>query len=218
MGKKCRCPPQPAEVPTWFMTYSDVITLLMTFFILLLTFATNEPESFERMQTAVFGGGGATGVAGDTENAVDQDAMVVRFRPNTGRMTNRGSEMPPMDSDPVKKSIRKGLKSLETLEDLASAERVSMVLPLRLIRDHQGLPTDLCVQQLRMLAVQLRSMQLEVEFQAVEPADSDFCVSLARFMLETQRIPPGRVSVSRAGPGAVPSGSIRILLTRMQTH
>ena len=51
MAKKCICSPGSAEVPTWFMTYSDVITLLMTFFILLLTFATNEPESFERMHS-----------------------------------------------------------------------------------------------------------------------------------------------------------------------
>jgi len=194
------------------MTYSDVITLLMTFFILLLTFATNEPESFERMQTAVFGGGGATGLAGETENTVDEDAMVVRFRPNTGRMTDRGSEMPPLEADPVTQSLDKGLKSLETLDDLASAKRVSMVLPLSLIRDNEGFPTDLCVQQLRMLSVQLRSLKLEAEFQAMRQADAEFCVSLARLMLETQRIPPGRVSVSRVGAGNFPADHIRIVL------
>ena len=46
------------------MTFSDVITLLMTFFILLLTFATNEPESFSRIETSMFGGGG-TGTISD---------------------------------------------------------------------------------------------------------------------------------------------------------
>jgi chemotaxis protein MotB len=196
------------------MTYSDVITLLMTFFILLLTFATNEPESFERMQIAVFGGSGATGVAGDTENAVDQDSVVVRYRPNSSRMANRGSEMPPMESDPVKESLAKGLKSLDTLDDLATAERVSMVLPLKLIRDNQGLPTDLGMQQLRMLAVQMRSLQLDVEFMAGKSSDAEFCVSLARLMLETQRIPPGRVSVSQSDTNTVAPDSIRIMLSR----
>ena len=38
-------PPKPDEIPAWFMTYSDVITLLMTFFILLLTFATQDGSS-----------------------------------------------------------------------------------------------------------------------------------------------------------------------------
>ena len=42
--------PEPKDdIPAWFMTYSDVITLLMTFFILLLTFATTEPERFRKI-------------------------------------------------------------------------------------------------------------------------------------------------------------------------
>ncbi|MEZ6145736.1 MAG: flagellar motor protein MotB [Planctomycetaceae bacterium] len=81
MAKKC-CD-KPADVPAWFMTYSDVITLLMTFFILLLTFATNEPENFERMQVAMFGGGSATGLAGHNDEAIDRDSLLLRIRPKT---------------------------------------------------------------------------------------------------------------------------------------
>ena len=43
-------PEPPDDVPLWFMTYSDVITLMMTFFILLLTFSTSDPERFEQMK------------------------------------------------------------------------------------------------------------------------------------------------------------------------
>ena len=64
MGREKKPPDKPDDIPAWFMTYSDVITLLMTFFILLMTFATNEPERFERMQVSMFGGSGATGLAG----------------------------------------------------------------------------------------------------------------------------------------------------------
>jgi hypothetical protein len=74
------------------------------------------------------------------------------------------------------------------------------------------------VQQLRMLAVQLRTLQLEVEFQAGHTRDADFCVSLARFMMETQQIPPGRISVSQLGENAIPPDSIRIMLTRTKTQ
>ena len=52
MAKKCSCPKPTGEIPAWFMTYSDVITLLMTFFILLLTFSTTEPERFEKVRSS----------------------------------------------------------------------------------------------------------------------------------------------------------------------
>ena len=49
-------PEEPEDdVPAWVMTFSDVITLLMTFFILLLTFATNTPETFDRLRIAEVG-------------------------------------------------------------------------------------------------------------------------------------------------------------------
>ena len=63
MPKKDCCPPPVAGIPSWFLTYTDVITLLMTFFILLLTFATSEPEFLSKVQVVAFGGGGSTGVA-----------------------------------------------------------------------------------------------------------------------------------------------------------
>ena len=83
--KKDCCPPQVGDVPVWFMTYSDVITLLMTFFILLLTFASSEPEKFRRMQSVMFGGASGTGSAGGELDALDNDAYVLRQRPPASR-------------------------------------------------------------------------------------------------------------------------------------
>ena len=101
---KKRPPPEPAgDVPLWFMTYSDVITLMMTFFILLLTFATNEPESYEQMQASMFGGAGAMGIAGDILE--ENDAVLMRQRLRLGRATDRGSEMPPMESSPTAQAL-----------------------------------------------------------------------------------------------------------------
>ncbi len=212
--KKCRCPPQPAGVPAWFMTYSDVITLLMTFFILLLTFASSEPEKFERMQVAVFGGGGASGVAGEAAKSVERDSITLRYRPTSARMTQRGSEMAPMDEEPANEAIARGLKSLDSLDELDSAERVSLEASLELLRNSDGTLTAYAEQQLRMIGIQLRSMPLEVELQAANPADAAFCIEMARFVLETQQIPPGRFSVSVAENGGPAANSIRILMTR----
>ena len=210
----CKCPPQPAEVPKWFMTYSDVITLLMTFFILLLTFASSEPESFERMQVAVFGGGGSTGFAGDPPKTKEADSLAVRYRPNSARMTARGSETAPMETDPVTESVAKGLKALEKMDELASAERVSTNSSLQMLRDSNGIMTPHAQQLLRMLAVQLRGLPLTVEFQVSGKADIDFAVQLARYIMETQQVPPGRILVSVAGAGVVPNDSMKMVLTR----
>ena len=212
--EKCKCPPQPAEVPKWFMTYSDVITLLMTFFILLLTFASNEPESFERMQVAVFGGGGASGFAGDPPTSKETDSLTVRYRPNSARLTSRGSETAPMEVDTITESVAKGLKSLEKTDELASAERVSTNTSLQMLRDSQGVITPHAQQLLRMLAVQLRGLPLTVEFQVSGKADIDFAVQLARYMMETQQVPPGRILVSVAGGESIEQGYMKMLLTR----
>ncbi|MCA9033776.1 MAG: hypothetical protein KDA91_01540 [Planctomycetaceae bacterium] len=216
MGKKCSCPPQPAEVPKWFMTYSDVITLLMTFFILLLTFASSEPESFERMQVAVFGGGGATGFAGDPPNTKESDTLVVRYRPNSARMTQRGAEAAPMETDPVTESVAKGLEALAQHDELVSAERVSTNASLQLLRDSSGLLTAHAQQLLRMLAVQLRGLPMTVEFRVSEKRDVDFAVQMARYIMETQQVPHGRILVSVGGEGAVPKGNMKMVLTRTE--
>lgn len=42
--EKCDCPPQGA--PAWMATFSDMVTLLLTFFVLLLSMATFEPTKF----------------------------------------------------------------------------------------------------------------------------------------------------------------------------
>lgn len=146
-----KAPEQPSGgVPVWFMTYSDVITLLMTFFILLLTFATNEPEHFERMQSSMFGGAGGSGIAGKSDSPLDKDAIVARFRPRSSRVTDRGSETPPKDSDHASKSLAKGLEGLSSHHfDPNSSYAIDMKLS-QLIRDGKLLSAG--QQRMRMLA------------------------------------------------------------------
>ncbi len=214
MGSKCNCPVPPPPIPSWFLTYTDSITLLMTFFILLMTFSSDEPESFERMQVSAFGGGGGTGAAGVASASVEKDSLSLRYRPGSGRVTMRGDEAAPMDVDPVHEALAKGLQSLDTLDELASAERVSVNSSLQLLRDDSDNLTEFARQQMRMLAIQLRGLPLEVELQVGNTKDIAFSVLLARYALETQGIPPGRISVSVANSGALPAGTLRMTLTR----
>lgn len=211
--KPCRCPDPPASIPAWFMTYSDVITLLMTFFILLLTFATNEPEHFARMQIAMFGGGSSTGLAGKNEDPFDKDALLLRVRPNSSRLTIRGSETPPIDTDPHYQTLEKGVQSLETPNELADSERLSILVPLSALVDEQGMVTAVGQQQLRMIATQMRRMPIHVRMDVNRDQDIDACLALAQELVSGNKISPGRMSIG-AGISSIPAGQLRLSLNR----
>ncbi len=155
----------PEDIPFWFITYSDVITLLMTFFILLLTFATSEPENFERMQVSLFGGGGAGGIAGETVGPMEKDTVLVRERPRASRMTARGSEMPPLSSDPTYESLKSGVSGLTEEEHRDVAKNYAINMPLAVLVDQDGEVTAQGKQNMHMLALQLKKLQHTVALQ-----------------------------------------------------
>lgn len=223
MAKKCTCPEPTGEVPAWFMTYSDVITLMMTFFILLLTFATAEPEFFAKMQIVTFGGGGSSGVAGPSKDLMDSDALVLRERPNSAAISTRGSETPPVHTQPVYESLSKGLKSLDNPDLLADAHRVKIETSMSMMRDENGEITEQAVTQLRMLAQQLKAQPLTLQILVSDADQADFCVQMAAILTDADGLGvvpgqvPGRVAVGVAAPTLVRSGRIQYLLSHSQS-
>jgi chemotaxis protein MotB len=212
-SEKCRCPPPPMEIPKWFVTYSDVITLLMTFFILLLTFASSEPEDLEKMQAATFGVPGASGIAGTLPDGPDKNSLTVRYRPSVARRTDRGSEAAALETTPISESASKGLDALENPGELASADRVSMESPIETMRGENGRMTSSAVQQLRMISMQMQSLSLNADLQVSEPEDIEFAVGMARYMQDELKVPSGRVSISSGTP-VEGGGTLKIMLTR----
>lgn len=217
MPKKSCCPEPTGEVPTWFMTYSDVITLLMTFFILLLTFATAEPEFFAKVKVVAFGGGGSTGVIADSNEMMDASAIVVRERPNSAAISTRGSETPPVYEDPALESVSRGLKALENPDNLADAERVRIESSVSLMQDANGEITEQAVTQLRMLARQLKAQPLTLHILVSDPAVADFCVRMGAILVNELGVVPGRVSVGLVDITKVPQGKIQYMLSLSQT-
>jgi chemotaxis protein MotB len=205
-------PDTTGEIPKWFMTYSDVITLLMTFFILLLTFASKEPERFERMKVSAFGGKGSVGMAGDNLEALDNEALLVRTRPKHSRLTMRGTEIPPMHSDPVVESLNEGLKSLEETNDLAQLERFSFDVPLSSFVDDSGNLTDIARQHLRLFASQMKRIPLTVKFEVADEADLEPVMEMCQVLANGFRVPSGSVAAGIAGTR--PPRGLRIVFTR----
>lgn len=51
MAKEPECP--PPGLPMWMATYSDLVTLLLTFFVLLLTMASMDPTKFVQAKSSI---------------------------------------------------------------------------------------------------------------------------------------------------------------------
>ena len=189
-------PEAPADIPSWLMTFSDVITLLMTFFILLLTFASSEPESFDRLQVSLFGGGGSKGIVRKKEQAMDFDSVIMRKRSRAGRITQRGTEMPTIHTDPSYTSVNKGIAGLENDEDRELSERHAITIPINLIIDSSKNITPLGKQQFRILAQQLKRLPLDIELRVGTEARTEDALLMATHLFEEEKVLPGKIGVS----------------------
>jgi flagellar motor protein MotB len=213
MAKKLVFPIPKDDIPAWFMTYSDVITLLMTFFILLLTFATTEPERFEKVQTSTFTSGGATGLIGPKIQGSPKDSWINRVRPPSSRIAMRGAEMPPLMNDPAKVSWGKGLLSLDN-EDRKHNELTSHHFDIEFNRlfNSKGELTSQGKQVCSTLAVQLRDLPFQAALQFTNAEDRTRVVKLMMYLLKNQQTRPGQVSLGRIENENLPPGKLRFLI------
>ena len=63
----------PGGAPKWMVTFSDCMTLLLTFFVLLLSFSSFDDKAFRKMSTAL-----ATGKSSITDAATRNRARIMR--------------------------------------------------------------------------------------------------------------------------------------------
>ncbi len=210
MARKDTPPPQPDDIPAWFMTYSDVITLLMTFFILLLTFSTTEPERFEKVSVNVFSTGGATGTAGKKIDGLTKDSWVNRIRPPAARIAMRGAEMPPINRAPDTKQAGIGLDALEPEEDRHNEATTHYfdVEYSRLI-DARGQLTGQGRTIAEMVAAQLQELPFNASIQFGSPDQAGGVIQLMDHMFRTGQVRPGQVAMSRVRKSDLPSHKIR---------
>ncbi len=207
MSREKKEKPKDGGIPRWFVTYSDVITLLMTFFILLLTFASNEPEGFEIMQESVFGTGGSSGNVGMKSNNADNDTLVMRTKPPSSRLTTHGSEMPPMYTDPVTEAASRGLTALDENNDLANFRRFSMDISINLYGDTNDEPTEIALHHLQMIAVQMKRLPLELTMTVASPEQLRIVAKFAEILTTRLEVPDGRVAIAvGSNADSVPQG------------
>ncbi|MEM9411429.1 MAG: flagellar motor protein MotB, partial [Planctomycetota bacterium] len=186
-------PPEPPaeDIPAWFMTYSDVITLLMTFFILLLTFSTTEPDRFERIQKTIFAGGKGSGVIGAPIEGPENESFIQRVRPRAARMAMNGAEMPPYEHDPSTKSVGEGLKGLtdeEAKQDTMSTSQID--LEINKLIDAENHLTPKGAQLAAMMAKPLAKMPIHLSIQCSSEQNFEKATAFVIHLYQTEQIRP----------------------------
>ena len=88
--KKQLEPDEPPGAPEWLVTFSDCMTLLLTFFVLLLSFSSFDPEVFEKLETIFSGALPSLALA----EMPSKDAFLLRRQIDSSRNVDQGSENP----------------------------------------------------------------------------------------------------------------------------
>jgi flagellar motor protein MotB len=211
-------PPPPDDVPLWFTTYSDVITLMMTFFILLLTFATSEPERFEQMKIAVFGSSGAPGIVGQKLAGTEKDSWSMRVRPRSARLTDRGAELPPVNGAGSSESVKEGLAGLEDEQTRQIVNLMTVVVPGNSLGSSTGELYDYGQHNMKMLANMIRTKSCEVVFEVSGGNQLNRALACIQFLYHDQAIPADQLSVCQDRFPDLSNDNIRMILRNYESY
>ena len=82
-------------VPVWMLTYADTVTLLMCFFVMLMSFSTLDEEDLEKIRGSLIG---HFGIA--SEDRLSRDSLLTRRVLSSSQIHVDGYENPP-EHDPI---------------------------------------------------------------------------------------------------------------------
>lgn len=126
MAKECNCPPPGA--PAWMATFGDMMSLLLTFFVLLLSFANMDVQKFKEamssVQSALVGGPTTMRETANTSMLQLSDSANNAMTPpvqNTPGFTPEGEAERRPDTETVAQG-RQDLEALATLQEIIDTE------------------------------------------------------------------------------------------------
>lgn len=168
--------------PAWLSSYGDMITNLMTFFVLLVTFSSKSEGEFRQFKSGLFSGPLAgLGLLNPASAPEDnfRSELLERSAAQEAMTPNAGSRMPPRYQEELVESATV-LKSL-----LASAHRDSRVgaITLRLPASalaREGRLTPAAENLLSALATVFHRFPYDIQFLAGSPAETGLAALLAR--------------------------------------
>lgn len=178
----------------WLITYCDMTTLLMAFFICLITFASRAVQDAPRLKDSALYAAGGSGVAGPPANRADRDSIVWRECTVSARHLNLGSAAQPTRADPVRELTAKVLRCLEEPQDRVVAENQRVALPISLLFAADDRLSASGKQVLRFVGSNLRRQPYDVHIQVDSAADLRRALAVCRFLIDEQGLVPGRLA------------------------
>jgi chemotaxis protein MotB len=115
-------PDGPAGAPEWMVTFSDCMTLLLTFFVLLLSFSSFDKEVFDEFKTVLAGGLPFVNMA--SRYSKDTSSLTEQIRSRQQR--DKGSDSPTLEQG-RQAGLKKETQSLDFHDQkvfLTSSEKI----------------------------------------------------------------------------------------------
>lgn len=201
------------DVPAWIVTYSDMVTLLMTFFILIVTYASREPESLQQMLTSIVGGKKGTGAAGPITAEREKQQIVVRLTPLHGQPLKRGAEIPPTYSEQdlsLKDAVHKNVEEeIGTLQD-----SYELQLSKRTLFTHEGI-SNTGHATLTGICKQMATLPYAIQVQVDDSADIPRASLVYQFLFVQGGIDPRRLSIAANSQAVTAGDTVRLVFQRL---
>jgi chemotaxis protein MotB len=200
----------------WIVTYSDMITLLMTLFIVIVTFGSKEQDRHSKKLDSVVGGQGGTGTAGPTGQGIGRDSIMVRMSP-LGRTVYSGSEAPPVYSDPSSQPVGTALKSLKEEPLGQLSDNFAFRVPFDFLFDKSGNLSTSGMTFLRSVASAVRQLPFGVQVRVANKQRAPAAAKAVEYLFAKASIFPARLGVAICPSGDGP-GENEVLLVLVRNR
>lgn len=211
MGRE---PDPPRTVPEWLVTFSDVMSLLLTFFVMMLTFSSKDKEKFDKASGSLRG---AMGVMVPNIARLPQAGMIESRLFLQGRTSSAGMDFPP-EFEPLAYEVSeinmrlKNEKSGLSVQVIALSRGVLIRTPASLLfLSHTAQFAPGAEEHLARIATTLSGLRHEIEIMAHVGTDSpggqnaawartnERAARVAEFFVKAGSIDPARLSTGGKG-------------------
>ncbi|GIW78416.1 MAG: hypothetical protein KatS3mg105_0223 [Gemmatales bacterium] len=199
MAKK----PEPEIVggaPAWTATFGDTMTLLMTFFILLVTFSTNNPYKIELRRSTVIDGEGGSGVVTEKVRAGDKNSIIWSLVPPPLHTSHQGSEMPPLYGETLKEQTDEVVARIEAVQNITLKDSYSIRIPLAMLFDGEQF-SESGRTLLKTMSQHLEPLPYDMQIEVSDKGLFGKAHRIVLYFMEERSFVPSRLAIGLAPPG-----------------